>query len=344
MEWKDDAIKCPSCGAVAAAKALECAVCGVDFAKWLKKTMREEVPSGRSLEEPRPVLVRETDSTHGLILKVSGSLVVLAAVSIAGWLVSGGSSRVPVSGAATDQENGYSMAAPADWRDAPEQGCNGLWGACTIRRITRGESRPDRFPEHLSVRVIPRGPDALRFSGRMELEEKLKDEIRAEMGEGSLAPDSAGTFDGIAGFRLEGRGMKHFKIETSPAVVTNAQSALAEQQRLNPNKGFYSVMATYNPRSLNPTVMLKEAEYAVFDARPVLGRIVVPMRSALLVVSYQYDESNEGSFVSGLDEALASLRVLKRPRPIDGFEGARIFLMFGLTAGLALVGVKLILA
>lgn len=337
-------IKCPSCGAVAAAKALECEVCGVNFAKWLKKAMREEVPSGRSLEEPRPTLVRETDSTHGLILKVSGFIVVLVAVVIAGWLVSGGSSRAPVVGAAIDQNNGYSMSAPADWHDSPEQGCGGPWGACTIRRIRRGEARSDQFPEELSVRVIPRGPDALRLSGRQELQEQLNGEIRAAMGEGALSPVSVETIDGITAFRLEGRGLMHFKIQTAAAVVTNAQYALAEQQRLNPNQGAYAVMGTYNPHSFNPTVTLKEAEYSTFDTRTVLGRIVLPMRSALLVISYQYDESNELSFVIGLDEALSSLRVLKRPRPIDGFEGAAVLLAFGLTAGLAVTGVKLISA
>ena len=344
MEWKDDAIKCPACGAVAAAKALECAACGVNFAKWLKKAMREEVPSGRSLEEPRPVLVRETDSTHDIILRVAGFAVVLAGVFLAGWFTSGGSSRAPVAGATVDREHGYSLSAPADWKDSPEESCGGTWGACTIRRITRGEKRLDQFPEHLSVRVIPLGPDAMKFSGRMDLEEKLKNEIRAEMGDGSLAPVLEQSFDGIEGFRLEGRGMKHFKIETSPAVVTNAQAILAEQRRLNPNRGMYAVMANFSSRSPNGTVTLKEAEYAVFDARPVLGRVVVPMRSSLLVVSYQYDEGNERSFVSGLDEAISSLRVLKRPRPMDGIDGARAFLVFGLAAGLVLVGVRLIRA
>jgi hypothetical protein len=344
MEWKDPDIKCPACGAVAPAKALECVACGVNFAKWLKKAMREEVPSGRSLEEPRPVLVRETDSSHDIILRVAGFSVLLAAVSLAGWFASGGSSRAPVAGAAVDQEHGYSMSVPSDWKDSPEESCGGTWGSCTIRRITRGEKQPDQFPEHLSVRVIPRGPDALSFSGRTELEEKLKDEIRAEMGDGSLAPVMEKSYDGIEGFRLEGRGMKHFKIETSPAVVTNAQAALAALQRQNPNRGMYTVMANFGGRSPNGTVTLKEAEYAVFDARPVLGRVVVPARSSLLVVAYQYDEVNEKAFVSGLDEALSSLRVLKRPRPMDGMDGARAFLVFGLAAGLAVVGVRLIRA
>lgn len=342
MEWKEEAPKCPACGAASAAKALECAACGVVFEKWKLKARREEAPSGRSLEEPRPALVRDSDDSHRLIFKGAGAVMLLAAAVVAGWLTSGGSSRS--SAPAFDAQRGYALTGPSGWRDVPDSGCGEPWGACVVRIMDRGDARPDRFLERLTLRVIPRGPDALSGAGRAELTGKLQDEIRAGIGEGQASPVAEAKFDGVAGFRVEGRGKKHFKIETAPAVVTNAQAALAEQQRLNPNKGVYSVMAAYNPHTLNPTVTLKEAEYAEFDARPVLGRIVVPTRDSLLMFSYQYDESSEASFTSGLDEALGSLRIYRRPRPMDGLGGALNFILFAAAAGLALTGLKLVLA
>jgi hypothetical protein len=337
MQWKEEQPKCPACGAAAAAEALECAACGVVFAKWRGKAQSSQ-------GSPAPAIARGSDSSDSLVLKAIGAVLLLCAASVAGWLLSGGTSRSLAEGAVPDKEHGYALSVPSGWRDGPEGGCGGPWGACAVRFLDHGESPKDKFAERVSLSVIPRGPAALSSSGRAELEEKLRDEIRSGMGEGSLGSATKVNFDGVEGFRLEGRGKKHFKVELAAAVVTNAQAALAQQQRLNPGAGVYSVMATYNSRGLSPTVMLKEAEYAEFDAHPVLGRIVVPLRSGLLLLSYQYDESGEASFTSGLDEALSTLRVLNRPRPLDGISGAAAFLTFGLLSGLALTGVKLLLS
>ena len=81
------------------------------------------------------------------------------------------------------------------------------------------------------------------------------------------------------------------------------------------------------------------------EAEPaVVGRVVVPTRSSWLLVSYQYDESEETAFGPGLGEVLASLRILERARGMDGLTGLQIFLLAGVAAWLAYAGVRLLLA
>ncbi len=112
MQWEEEKPKCPSCGAVPAPKAEECAVCGVIFAKWRKKQASELPPSDRQLDAPPPILVRDKDSTVALFARFVGIALVLAAGGLGWWLLSGGTSRPPVAGAVRDEKLGVAFVAP----------------------------------------------------------------------------------------------------------------------------------------------------------------------------------------------------------------------------------------
>lgn len=339
MQWEEEKPKCPACGAVAAAGALECAGCGVVFAKWKAKQDREQAPSGRSLAEPPPVLVRETDQTGSLAAKGAGVAVLAAAAALTGWLLSSGSARPSVAGAVEDPVHGFSAVAPAGWNERPLPACGKGEASCVVRLYARSDDAKDRYPEWIELRAVAR-----KGADRARLEDELASQVRDGVGEGSASPPKRPVYDGAPGYGVEGRGRKHFHVQTAAAVAMTAQAALAEQQRLNPNKGVYSVMASYNPRSLNPSVTVKEAEFADFDARPVQGRLLVPARDYFLVLAYQCDEAEEAAVSRAVEEILSSLRILKRARGMDDLGGGGAAAAFGLVAALALAGLKLLAA
>lgn len=310
---------CPVCGAAAPEGAADCRACGVVFAKWRAK---QEALAAAPAAMPAAPSAAAADSARSPLRRLLGAALLAAGGWSAYRLRSPGVPGPAPDGARDAPGGAFAYAVPAGWKVASEDpSCRDA--GCAALRLTPElpEDAPkDKVHPSLAVSFVPRPPAALRdaaFAGEAAAE------IKAGYDAGDARAARGRVVDGLPAQAFEGAGTKRLRLETAPRVAMNAQAYLAEQERKDPKKGFYSVMAKVDLTrpNANPYVVVQEAQYADVDARLADRVVYVPLRGRLLKAAFRWDESDAAAGEAAADAFLSSLRVKDRSRPVDRLGG-----------------------
>jgi hypothetical protein len=289
-------VKCPKCEHVQPDGALECAQCGIVFAKW-KDAWDRQAPAWTP---PAPAPAAPASTSNRTVLKVAGLLALAA-----GWywfmLWSPGGLAVPEQ-AYRDQERGFALTVPEGWQAARMNECRTIAAgltqatACAVLDLHRDADAAQPRPS-IQFTVVPIGAlFKTGYGGSVRITEADKTGLADAINKG-LAESLPGytsesiqvvPIDRIASLRMHGGAT----IKGTPISVGGKTVTV-------------------------PNLFGKTPEYQL-----TVNVVLVPSGSTAYLLVAGGQEKDEDVVVQAFDQVLQSFRVTSgRATPFQRFGG-----------------------
>ncbi len=276
-------MNCPNCAAPHEEGVLECAGCGIVFDKWAKRQAEREqgaVPASLTASEAR---------SAGPMLAV----IAAAAAAAAGyWLLVPTRGEAPRAGARSDEPNGYSMAAPDGW-EAVE-------AAAPVAASFAGPSVAGRWRQVLRLRVTAGAPVRVSEAAADRLVSRFMSGLPVALDERKVVSSRVLDIDGLPAFKAVVSGSKKQREELAPAVWAERAPRGRQSKGAAPEK-----------------VLVKEAQFAEREYDLTVTTVLVSGRGHTYELDLSCEIDARDHCAAVFEKALASFRVLDRPRRWD---------------------------
>lgn len=277
-------MNCPNCAAPHEEAVLECAGCGIVFDKWAKRQAEREqgaAPEGLPVSDARPV---------GPVLAV---IAVAAAAAAGYWLLVPASGGALLPGAKQDEQNQFSIAGPEGW-DAGE-------AAAPVAASYAGPAAAGRWRQALRLRVTPGAPIRISEGVADRLLSRFMAGLPIALEERKVVSNRVLEVDGLPAFKAVVSGSKRVREEVSPAVwAERAPRHGRSRETAAPEK-----------------VLVKEAQFAEREYDLTVTTVLVSGRGRAYELDLSCEIDHRDACAAVFEKALASFRVLDRPRRWD---------------------------